>query len=202
MNGWNKIKSCSFVLASRSPRRHYLLKELGLNFVPGDIDDIDEVYPDHLKAAEIAEYLARLKADAHGNPLTGKTIVITADTIVWHRGEVINKPANEEEAIQMLKRLSNDMHQVFTGVCIMDESRCKVFSAETKVYFHKLSEQDIRHYVTTFKPLDKAGAYGIQEWIGYIGVKRLEGCYWNVMGLPVQRLYQELIAFGSILIND
>ncbi len=195
MSGWEAIKNYSFVLASQSPRRHHLLKDLGLNFKPGNINAVDEVFPEHLKAADIVEYLAKLKADAYSYPLKKKTILITADTIVWHKGMVINKPDNKAHAIEMIKRLSNDMHQVFTGVCIKDECRCKVFSAETKVYFHKLSAQDIRHYVNTFNPLDKAGAYGIQEWIGYIGIERIEGCYWNVMGLPVQRFYRELLNF-------
>ncbi len=195
MSNWQKIQSFSYILASQSPRRHYLLKELGLDYKVSVIEDVEEVFPEKLKEAKIAEYLARHKAKAYKFPIPEKTILITADTIVWHKGDVINKPDDESHAIDMIKRLSGDMHQVFTGVCIKDNERSSVFSAETKVFFNELQNQDIDYYVKHFKPLDKAGAYGIQEWIGYIGIERIEGSYWNVMGLPVQKLYTELVKF-------
>jgi septum formation protein len=157
--------------------------------------DMDEVYPATLQAEEIPVYLARAKAACYTALMHANTILITADTIVWLNREVIGKPASEDEAVEMLHRISGNMHEVFTGVCIKTISREIVFHVSSKVYFRKLSGEEIRYYVNRYKPLDKAGAYGVQEWIGYVGVERIEGSYFNVMGLPVQRLYCELIKF-------
>jgi septum formation protein len=188
-----KLNSFDIVLASKSPRRQHLLSEIGLRFrVENDID-MDEVYPDSLQGEEIPVYLARAKAACYYALLKPDTILITADTIVWLERKVIGKPSSEDEAIEMLNRISGNMHEVFTGVCIKTMSREIVFHVSSKVFFRKLSMEEIRYYVKRFKPLDKAGAYGVQEWIGYVGVERIEGSYFNVMGLPVQRLYCELI---------
>jgi len=182
----------NFILASQSPRRQYLLNEIGLRYKILS-HEIDEVYPDDLKRGEIALYLSALKADAFTNEEIGEnTILITADTIVWMDGECIGKPVDADDAVQMLSRLSGNMHSVYTGVCLRSEGKRRLFEVRTDVYFRPLKHEEIVHYVNEYKPLDKAGAYGIQEWIGYIGVSRIDGCYFNVMGLPVQRLYEEI----------
>lgn len=158
--------------------------------------EIDEVFPADLKRGEIAIYLSALKADSFTNEEIGEnTILITADTIVWMDGECIGKPTDEEDAVKMLARLSGNMHSVYTGVCLQSAGKRRLFEVRTDVYFRPLSHEEIVHYVNVYKPLDKAGAYGIQEWIGYIGVSRIDGCYFNVMGLPVQRLYEEIGIF-------
>jgi septum formation protein len=185
----------NFILASQSPRRQYLLNELGLHYTILS-HDIDEVYPESLKRGEIALYLSSLKADAFAEAETGEgTILITADTIVWLDDRCIGKPESEEDAIRMLTELSGKMHSVYTGVCLQSAGKRRVFEVRTDVYFRRLLAEEIEHYVREYKPLDKAGAYGIQEWIGFIGVSRIDGCYFNVMGLPVQRLYEEIGLF-------
>jgi septum formation protein len=181
-----------FILASQSPRRQYLMNELGIPYTILS-HEVDEVYPDDLKRGEIALYLSALKADAFSNEEIGEnTILITADTIVWMDGECIGKPTDADDAIRMLTRLSGNMHSVYTGVCLQCAGKRRVFEVRTDVYFRPLTREEIVHYVEEYKPLDKAGAYGIQEWIGYIGVSRIDGCYFNVMGMPVQRLYEEI----------
>jgi septum formation protein len=185
----------NFILASQSPRRHYLMNEMGIPFKILS-HEIDEVYPADLKRGEIALYLSALKADAFTAGEIGEnTILITADTIVWMDGECIGKPMDENDAILMLTRLSGKMHSVYTGVCLQFAGKRRMFEVRTDVYFRPLKHDEIVHYVEEYKPLDKAGAYGIQEWIGYIGVSRIDGCYFNVMGLPVQRLYEEIGLF-------
>jgi len=188
-----KLNAFDIILASRSPRRQHLLAELGLVFRIADDIETDEVYPSVLRAEEIPVYLARAKAACYEDLVEKNTILITADTIVWLGNEVIGKPADQEDAVRMLLRLSGNMHEVFTGVCIKTILGETVFHASSKVYFRNISEEEIRYYVSRYKPLDKAGAYGVQEWIGYVGVKRIEGSYFNVMGLPVQQLYCELL---------
>jgi septum formation protein len=188
-----KLNSFDIVLASKSPRRQRLLAETGLSFRVENHIDMEESYPSVLRAEEIPVYLARAKAACYERIIGQNTILITADTIVWLDNEVIGKPADAGEAVQMLLRLSGHMHEVFTGVCIKTLTSERVFHAASKVYFRLLSEEEIRYYVNKYNPLDKAGAYGVQEWIGYVGVERIEGSYFNVMGLPVQRLYCELI---------
>lgn len=188
-----KLNSLDIVLASKSPRRQQLMKELGLVFRVISDMDMDEVYPSVLRAEEIPVYLARAKAAAYDRLIEQNTVLITADTIVWLENEVIGKPEDTEDAVKMLMRLSGHMHEVFTGVCIRTIAKETIFHAASKVFFRNFSEDEIRYYVNKFIPLDKAGAYGIQEWIGYVGVERIEGSYFNVMGLPVQQLYCELL---------
>jgi septum formation protein len=185
------------ILASASPRRISLLKELNLTFDILPLD-VDEVYPIHLTDHEVARFLAELKANAFpAEKLTDKTILITADTIVYLNDEVLGKPEDREHAIDMLRTLSGKMHKVITGVCLRSQNKQVIFSNETDVYFCNLCDDEIIYYVDQFKPFDKAGAYGIQEWIGYIGIEKIEGSYFNVMGLPVQQLYNELGKFIS-----
>ena len=183
------------LLASKSPRRRDLLSRLGfpLSFV--DLD-VDEVVPPGTPVDLIPAGLALLKAKAFSKPLASDEILVTADTIVAHRGDMIGKPHSREEAIQMLQSLSGDRHTVFTGVCLKSAKRQCVFTEKTYVWFRQLSLKDIISYVDSGSCMDKAGAYGIQEWIGLIGVERIEGCFYNVMGLPVSRLYQELCKGG------
>lgn len=191
---FEKFKKYNFVLASKSPRRQFLLKELGLTFSV-ITKDVDESFSSDLKAQEISLYLANKKADAFDGVIDEKTIVITADTIVWINGGALNKPENYEDAVRMLKILSGNMHEVYTGVCLKSKSKCISFYALTKVYFKKLEDFEIEYYIKNFNPYDKAGAYGAQEWIGYIAVEKIEGSYFNVMGLPLKELYEKLILF-------
>ena len=189
----DRLNSYDIVLASKSPRRQHLLAELGLQFRVIDHIDMEEVYPASLRAEEIPLYLAKAKAACCERFIDPNTILITADTIVWLENEVIEKPFDHEGAINMLVKLSGRMHEVFTGVCIKTVAGESSFFAVSRVFFRQLSEDEIRYYVEKFNPLDKAGAYGVQEWIGYVGVERIEGSYFNVMGLPVQQLYSELL---------
>ena len=191
MNG-NKI-----ILASKSPRRIELMQQAGLQFTVQLADEIDEVYPPELQREEIPLYLARMKADAflHAVAIPDDTVVVTADTIVWIDNRVLGKPSGREDAIHMLEILSGNMHQVYTGVCVTTNRKQSSFFAESKVFFRKLTSEEITFYVDRYQPYDKAGAYGIQEWIGYVGIEKIEGSFYNVMGLPIQRLYCELCSF-------
>lgn len=191
------IDDYKIILASQSPRRHFLLKEIGLEFEFKIKQFIDESYPDHLVKEEIPTHIAQKKARQYGN-LDNKEILITADTIVWLNGKVLQKPVDHDDAIKILKEISGNCHQVYTGVCLKSKDKEVVFSASTDVYFKKLTYPEIEYYISHFKPFDKAGAYGIQEWIGYIGVEKISGSFYNVMGLPIQKLYTELDDF----IND
>lgn len=183
------------ILASKSPRRQYLLKELGLKFDILDIQ-VDESYPDHLKGAEIATFLSRVKAESvSASLLKPNTILITADTIVWLDGECIGKPESRQDAVDILHKLSGRTHFVYSGICIRSAEKEVVFSSETKVTFKQLSKEEIEFYIQHHRPFDKAGAYGIQDWIGFIGVTRIEGCYYNVMGFPVQEFHEKLLEF-------
>jgi len=182
------------ILASKSPRRQELLKGLGLKFEVQSLD-IPEVFPDGLSMTEIPVYLAELKAEAFRPSLKENQLVITADTIVWLDGHIMNKPADFADGFRMLKNLSGKKHQVLTGVCILTTEKKVSFFASTDVWFKSLSDEEIQYYLENFRPYDKAGAYGIQEWIGYIGIHRIEGSFFNVMGLPVQSLYEHLKAF-------
>jgi len=190
-----KLNKYNIILASRSPRRQFLLGELGIKFTFPEYNDIDESYPLNLQADAIPLYLARKKAEYYHSLLDKNTILITADTIVWLNNELIGKPRDINEAKLMLQKLSGKMHMVYTGVCIKSLQKETSFVAETKVFFRHLSLEEINYYVDTYQPLDKAGAYGIQEWIGYVGVERIEGSYFNVMGMPVQKLYNALVHF-------
>jgi septum formation protein len=191
----DKLSDYNLILASQSPRRQMLLKGLDLNFEVIVIPEIDESIPENLFEKDIAIYLSKHKAQSYKPILNNKTIVITADTIVWFDNKVLNKPFDKNEAIQMLKMLSGQMHIVYTGVCISSLNREITFCSETKVWFRNLSDSEIEFYVEKYKPYDKAGAYGAQEWIGYVAIEKIEGSYFNVMGLPVQQLYNELELF-------
>ncbi len=189
-----KLKGKRIVLASKSPRRRELLAGLELEFTV-ESKDVEEIYPEGMPAEEIPVYLAELKATPYHGELDDNTLVITSDTIVLLNGEVLGKPTDADDAIAMLGKLSGAMHQVITGVCLTSAHKTHSFSTTTNVYFRHLSSEEIAFYVHAYKPFDKAGSYGIQEWIGYAAIERIEGSYFNVMGLPVQRLYQELLAF-------
>ncbi len=180
------------VLASGSPRRHELLSGLGLDFEVRLLPDIDETYPAHLRGEEIPIAISRKKSDAYRATMADNELIITADTIVYLDGEVLGKPADEQEAKAMLHRLSGRTHEVITGVTLLTKDFQHSFACTSQVTFAQLTDQEIDFYVPRYKPLDKAGAYGVQEWIGYIGVSEIRGSFYNVMGLPVQRLYNEL----------
>lgn len=194
------LKKYSVVLASNSPRRKELLSGLGVNFSVKTLPDVGESFPDTLKGEEIPLFIARKKADAYkmlfssvtSNEVEEPLLVITADTIVWLEDEVLGKPANATEARAMLSKLSGKKHQVITGVCLTTASWQKSFAAVSEVQFSSLTEEEMDYYIQNYCPYDKAGAYGVQEWIGFIGVESIQGSYFNVMGLPIQRLYREL----------
>ena len=188
----DKLKNYNVVLASNSPRRKELLSDLGIDFVVRVKKDIDESYPHSLPAMEIAEYISRKKAIAYKQDMAPSEIVITADTVVILGNEVLGKPANDADAGRMLGMLSGKTHKVVTGVTITTASDMRSFSVVTNVEFATLSDEDIAYYVQRYRPLDKAGAYGIQEWIGCMGVRHIDGSFYNVMGLPLHRLYTEL----------
>lgn len=179
------------ILASNSPRRKELMSGLGVDYVVRTLPDVDESYPADLAGAEIPEYISREKADAYRSIMQPE-LLITADTIVWLDGKVLGKPEGREGAVEMLRSLSGKSHQVFTGVCLTTTEWQKSFTAASDVEFDVLSEEEIRYYVDKYQPMDKAGAYGVQEWIGYIGVKSISGSFYNIMGLPIQKLYGEL----------
>ncbi len=183
------------ILASQSPRRQQLMTDAGFEFEVKTKEGIDEVFPEGLKKEEIAEYLAKLKARAFAEEINEETTLITADTIVWQKGKVLGKPVDYEDAFKMIKSLSGKKHWVITGVCITSAEKQVLFYTSTKVYFAELTDEEIHYYVEKFQPYDKAGAYGIQEWIGHIGIEKIKGSYFNVMGLPIQRLYKELKKF-------
>ena len=191
----DKLKKYNIILASKSPRRQELLGQLDINFNVADIIDVDESYNDSIQAGDIPIYLSQKKAKAYINRLKSNDILITADTIVWLNNSALNKPKDRLEAIEMIKSLSGNSHKVYTGVAISSLKKSHSFVAETQVVFKQLTDGEVIYYVDKYKPFDKAGAYGIQEWIGYIGITRIEGSYFNVMGLPVQQLYSELIKF-------
>lgn len=184
------------VLASQSPRRRELLAGLGIPFEVRVIEDIDEHFPEQLPASETALYIAKRKAEAYRGQMADDELIITADTVVIVGDEILGKPADEADALRMLRLLSGRTHQVTTGVCLMTTKMQRSFDVTTDVTFKTLTDEEIMYYVNRYKPFDKAGAYGIQEWIGYIGVTGLSGSYFNVMGLPVQRIYEELKKFN------
>lgn len=188
----SNLSGYDIILASGSPRRKELLAGLGLKFQTFCLPNIDESYPHDLYAEKVARYVAEKKADAYKQIISENELYITADTIVVCQDKVLGKPSNRQAAIEMLKQLSGREHKVVTGVSIVSQNRHVSFSVETEVKFCDLTADEIAFYVDTYKPFDKAGAYGVQEWIGYIGVENISGSYFNVMGLPVQRLYQEL----------
>ncbi|MBR1720032.1 MAG: septum formation protein Maf [Phocaeicola sp.] len=187
-----QLKDYRIILASNSPRRKELLAGLGIPFEVKTLPGIDEAYPDTLNPSEVAEYISREKANAYADRMEDDELLITADTIVVSGDEIMGKPENSADACRMLHRLSGTVHQVYTGVTLTTLNMQRSFTAATDVRFAKLTDEEVNYYVETFRPFDKAGAYGIQEWIGYVGVESIHGSYFNVMGLPIQRLYQEL----------
>ena len=187
----NKLRNYSLILASGSPRRQQFFKDLDLDFEIR-LKDIEEIYPPELKAEEITNYLAELKANAFEGELQSNEILITSDTIVWYNGIALGKPKDEQDAFDILKSLSNSTHEVITSVCFKTNSETKLLHEITKVTFNELSEDAIRYYIENYKPFDKAGAYGIQEWIGFVGVSKIEGSYANVMGMPTDKVYEYL----------
>nr|WP_321355675.1 Maf family nucleotide pyrophosphatase [uncultured Draconibacterium sp.] len=190
----NWIPAHNYILASKSPRRQELLKSLGIEFQV-KTKDVDENYPQELFPDEIPGYLAEKKAKAFSNELNNNDLLITADTIVVLNGNVLEKPEDYDHASEMLLALSGKMHEVITGVCLRSTKKSVVFSSLTNVQFKQLTHIEIDYYITNFKPFDKAGAYGIQEWIGSIGISHIEGSFYNVMGLPLQKLYEEIQKF-------
>lgn len=190
------------LLASQSPRRQELLYLAGFDFKVVKID-VEEDFPSHLKAEEIPMFLAEKKADAYTGDLQNE-ILITADTTVWIDDTVLNKPADFDEAYAMLKLLSGKKHHVYTGVCLRTAGKQKVFYEDTEVFFRPLEDDEITHYINTYKPYDKAGAYGIQEWIGYRAVEKIHGCYNNVVGFPVAKFCEELNSFvpNNLITNN
>lgn len=189
----NVMRDMKIILASNSPRRKELMSGLGIPYTVRVLPDIEESYPADLPAAKVAEYIAGEKAEAYIPTLAEDELVITADTIVVLDEEILGKPKDEEDARRMLRKLSGRTHHVITGVCMVSKEKCRAFSVTTEVTFKELSDEEINHYVEKYRPLDKAGAYGVQEWIGYIGVTGLRGSYYNVMGFPIQRVYGELV---------
>lgn len=189
----DNLRKYKVILASNSPRRKELLAGLGVDYEVRTLPDVDESYPETLQGADIPLYIAKEKADAYVAMMQPGELMITADTIVWLDGKVLGKPRDREDALQMLRTMSGRTHEVFTGVCITTTDWQRSFTAQTEVRFATLSEEEIAYYVDNFQPMDKAGAYGVQEWIGFIGVENISGSYYNIMGLPVQKLYRELL---------
>lgn len=184
------------ILASASPRRHQLMRDAGFKF-DVKLKHTEEIWPESLLPAKVPQYLACLKAKAFEDDLKEGELLITADTVVCLGTKILGKPQGREEAIRMLRELSGKKHTVVTGVCLTTRDRQRSFAVSTDVYFKSLRDEEIECYVDTYKPFDKAGAYGIQEWIGYIGIERIDGSFYNVMGLPIQRLYEELKQFEN-----
>ena len=191
------VENYRVILASNSPRRKELLGGLGIKFEVRTLQDIDESYPSSLKSEEIPMYISGKKAEVYKQSMADDELIITADTIVYNNGQVLGKPKDRGKAMLMLKELSGHAHEVITGVTIVTREKTAQFASTSKVYFAELTDEEIVYYVDIYKPFDKAGAYGIQEWIGYVAVTRIEGSYFNVMGLPIQRLYTELKTLTS-----
>ena len=186
------LKNHKIILASGSPRRQQFFKDLDLDFEIR-LKDIEEIYPDALIAEEITNFLAELKANAFEGELNVNEILVTSDTIVWHKNNALGKPKDYEDAFQILKSLSDDTHEVITSVCFKTIEKTTTFHEVTRVTFNALSDESIHYYLENYKPFDKAGAYGIQEWIGFIGVSKIEGSYANVMGMPTDKVYEYLL---------
>jgi len=190
----NWFPDYNYILASKSPRRQQLLRSLGVEFRV-ITEEVEEKFPEKLTKEKIPVFLAELKAKPILQDLKENDLLITADTIVWHNGHVLGKPKDKKEAFQMLRDLSGHQHEVVSGVCLSSTKKQISFFATSRVQFKILTDQEINHYISECKPFDKAGAYGIQEWIGYIGITHIEGSFYNVMGLPIQKLYEEIQKF-------
>ena len=191
----NKLSNYNLILASGSPRRQHFFKELDVPFTI-EIKEVNEIYPNHLKAAEITDYLADLKSKCFTN-LKSNDLLITSDTIVWFEEKALGKPKNKDEASNMLKKMSGKQHAVYTSISIKSSFFQKIFHDETIVEFEEFTDEEINYYLEKFSPYDKAGSYGIQDCIGLVGVKKIIGSYFNVMGLPVHKLYKELLKIAQ-----
>jgi len=192
-----KLKNKRLILASQSPRRQELLKGLDIRFTAAPHYHVDEVYPPDTPKDEVPVYLAKLKSEHYPLPLGNNEILLTADTLVWCKNEFLGKPKSSDDAARMLRLMSGSVHEVLTGVCLRSAYKTTTFLSSTLVYFRALTQEEISYYIAAYKPMDKAGAYGIQEWIGYAAIERIEGSYYNVMGLPVQQLYVEMEKFND-----
>lgn len=190
-----KLENYNLILASASPRRRQLLADCGIQFTLAEKFECDETFPATMPCCEVAQHISALKSNAYPNPLSEKDILLTADTVVIVENKILGKPADRAEAVEMLTLLSGRKHTVITGVTIRTATHTHSFSVESSVYFRALTSEEMDYYIDTYKPFDKAGAYGIQEWIGYVAIEGIEGSFFNVMGLPVQRLYVELDLF-------
>ena len=190
-----QLKPYRIILASQSPRRKMLLEGLDLDFEVLVRSGIEENTPPGLDKLRIPDYLAEYKSEAYTDLLCDNTILITADTIVWHNNRELGKPKDMDHAKVMLRELSGSMHEVVTGVCLRSKNKKRIFNALSRVWFRKLTDEEIEYYLNAYKPFDKAGSYGIQEWLGYAVIEKIEGSFYNVMGLPVQALYSELLIF-------
>lgn len=191
-----KLNKINIILASGSPRRQQFFKEMDLHYTIR-LKEIEEIYPEHLQAEEITNFLAELKASAFENELNENDVLVTSDTIVWLNGKALGKPKDYDDAFQMLQQLANQTHEVITSVCLKSIDTTEVFHCVTKVTFANLSDEAIRYYLDNYKPFDKAGSYGIQDWIGLIGISKIEGSYTNVVGLPTEMLFQKLINYAE-----
>lgn len=188
----HKLSNYNIILASKSPRRQQLLKDLDISFKVKN-KEVEEIYPEELKDSEITDFLADLKSKPFLNDLSENDLLITSDTIVWANNKALGKPKDYNQAFSILKELSNNTHKVITSICLSSKKFKKVINDTTVVTFKELTDNEIDYYINTYKPFDKAGAYGIQEWIGKIAVTKIEGSYFNVMGFPVHKLYKELM---------
>lgn len=190
-----KLNKINIILASGSPRRQQFFKEMDLHYTIR-LKEIEEVYPEHLKGAEITNFLAELKASAFENELEENDVLVTSDTIVWLQGKALGKPKDYDDAFKMLQQLANQTHEVITSVCLKSIAKTEVFHCITKVTFSSLSDEAISYYLEHYKPFDKAGSYGIQDWIGLIGISNIEGSYTNVVGLPTEMLFHKLMQYA------
>ncbi len=189
-----KLNKINIILASGSPRRQQFFKEMDLHYTIR-LKEIEEIYPEHLQAEEITNFLAELKASAFENELKENDVLVTSDTIVWLNGKALGKPKDYDDAFKMLQQLANQTHEVITSVCLKSIDKTDVFHSVTKVTFANLSDEAIRYYLDNYQPFDKAGSYGIQDWIGLIGISKIEGSYTNVVGLPTEMLFQKLMNY-------
>ena len=191
----DKLHKINIILASGSPRRQQFFKEMDLHYTIR-LKEIEEIYPEHLQAEEITNFLAELKANAFENELKENDVLVTSDTIVWLNGKALGKPKDYDDAFQMLQQLANQTHEVITSVCLKSIDKTEVFHCVTKVTFANLSDEAIKYYLDNYQPFDKAGSYGIQDWIGLIGISKIEGSYTNVVGLPTEMLFQKLMNYA------
>ena len=192
----DKLNKINIILASGSPRRQQFFKEMDLHYTIR-LKEIEEIYPEYLQAEEITNFLAELKASAFENELKENDVLVTSDTIVWLNGKALGKPKDYDDAFKMLQQLANQTHEVITSVCLKSIDKTEIFHCVTKVTFANLSDEAIKYYLDNYKPFDKAGSYGIQDWIGLVGISKIEGSYTNVVGLPTEMLFQKLMNYAE-----